>query len=168
MITWALKQPPPGGQPDTGTWQTGDCDTIQKGLKSNALAEGGIRRLFVAHNGFKISLGKLDKGLIQVGAWNLQLAFRKKELLERSLNFWEGWWGVWVWSIHFSLLDAGEGGLLLQLMWGLLAQYRGERILIQGMTPSVPGQGAESHERQIQVHERNTNTKENHKHVCQF
>ena len=91
-------------------WQTGDCDTIQKGLKSNVLAEGGIRRLFVAHNGFKISLGKLDKGLIQVGAWNLQLAFRKKELLERSLNFWEGWWGVWVWSIHFSLLDAGVGG----------------------------------------------------------
>ena len=63
-----LSSPPPGGQPDTGTWQTGDCDTIQKGLKSNVLAEGGIRRLFVAHNGFKISLGKLDKGLIQLGA----------------------------------------------------------------------------------------------------
>ena len=56
LSTWA----PPGGQPDTGTWQTGDCDTIQKGLKSNALAEGGIRRLFAAHNGFRISSGKLD------------------------------------------------------------------------------------------------------------
>ena len=33
------------------------------------------------------------------------------------------------WSIYFSLLDAGEWGLVLQLMSGLLHQYRGRGVV---------------------------------------
>ena len=97
----------------------------------------------------------------QSSIWPRPLASlqEKKSCLEvfEKLNFLGGMRSMWWWSIHFSLLDAGVvGGLLLQLMWGLLAQYSGELILIQGMTPPVPGQGPKSHER-------NTNTLEKYK-----
>ena len=63
----------------------------------------------------------------------------------------------------FLLVRCGGGG-----GWAPVTTYvriigpilRGERILIQGMTPPVPGQGAESHERNTHSNERNTKTKE--------
>ena len=63
---------------------------------------------------------------------------------------------MWLWSIHFSLLDAGVVVSCYNLCEDYWPNIEGELILIQGMTPPVHGQGPKSHER-------NANTLEKYK-----
>ena len=98
----------------------------------------------------------------------LKLAFRKKRsCLEvfQKLNFLGGMRSMWLWSIHFSLLDAGVvGALLLQLMWGLLAQYRGGADTNTGDDTACPWSGTQKpwekckYIREIQIPKINTCT----------